>query len=119
MPLPANDPEWVFEPFYKRNGKYILLATVILFFGSLCFCFWKSMTPWASFWLPLLGSFWLGVLIGMLLSFFVVEAETFTGKALGSAVAAITAAGVLALLRGFDHPAPEVWFYPMGLVSGF
>jgi ABC-type enterochelin transport system permease subunit len=116
--LPAHDPQWVFEAFCKRYGKYILLTAVTIYLASLGICIWGSVSSRASAALPPIGAFWLGTLIGMLLSFYVLEAETFTGKALGSAVSAITGAGVLALLRWVDCN-PEIWLYPMGLMSGF
>jgi hypothetical protein len=61
MALPSHDPIWVFEPFCKRYGKYILVAVVTLFFASLCCSIGISVTTepqlprQASIWLPLFG----------------------------------------------------------------
>jgi hypothetical protein len=68
---------------------------------------------------PAVGAALLGFIIGMLVGFFVQEAEKWTRSAMSASVAVLTGAGVVALLR-YGAPDPHgVWFYPMGLVIGF
>jgi len=69
-------------------------------------------------WVVISGVCSLGLLVGVLVAFFVQEAKTWGHKELSSAVGAFAATGVLALLRLNGDP-PEVWFYPIGLVVGF
>ncbi len=65
------------------------------------------------------GATLLGFIIGMLVSFFVQEAEQWTRSAMVASVTVLTGAGALALLR---YGAPDqhgIWFYPVGLLIGF
>jgi hypothetical protein len=72
-----------------------------------------------DFKVPELGAASLGVLIGMMIGFFVQETEKWDKRALTSAVLVMTGGGV----SGFMHWASpvgghEIWFYPIGLLVG-
>jgi O-antigen/teichoic acid export membrane protein len=69
-------------------------------------------------WVVICGSLSLGMLVGMLVGFFVQESKTWAHRELSAAVAALAVTGVLAILR-FDAHQREIWFYPIGLVVGF
>jgi tetrahydromethanopterin S-methyltransferase subunit C len=69
--------------------------------------------------LPAVGTVLLGFIIGMLVGFFVQEADEWTQTAMVASVAVLTGAGTLALLRYGTHDTQGVWFYPIGLVIGF
>ena len=74
-------------------------------------------------WLVAVGSLCLGILIGILLAYFVFEAEKMDHKALYGAVGVIGGAGVIAAfhLLGGRHGESqrEYWFYPIGLLAGY
>ena len=76
-------------------------------------------------WVVISGVSSLGLLTGVLVAFFVQEAEEWNRRALGYSVAALASSGVLALLRLAEiYVAPKddtqvIWFYPIGLVVGF
>jgi hypothetical protein len=62
----------------------------------------------------------LGILIGLLVGWFVNEVGDFSLKALTGAISALAGSGVIAI---FSLIAPssstrEFWFYPMGLLAG-
>jgi hypothetical protein len=66
------------------------------------------------------GAWCLGLLVGVMVGFFVQETEDWDRRALVSAVGVFTGGGVLAILRwAASLGGREVWFYPMGLVVGF
>lgn len=69
-------------------------------------------------WVVICGSLSLGMLVGVLVGFFVQESRTWAHRELSAAVAALAVTGVLAILR-FDAHQREIWFYPIGLVVGF
>ncbi|MHC2432750.1 hypothetical protein [Bradyrhizobium sp. USDA 4451] len=68
---------------------------------------------------PAVGGTLLGFMIGMLVGFFVQEADEWTRSAMTASVAVLTGAGVVALLRYGATDPQGVWFYPIGLVIGF
>jgi hypothetical protein len=76
-------------------------------------------------WVVISGVSSLGLLTGVLVAFFVQEAEEWNHRALGYSVATLASSGVLALLRLAEiYVAPNddtqvIWFYPIGLVVGF
>jgi uncharacterized membrane-anchored protein YhcB (DUF1043 family) len=69
------------------------------------------------------GTLCLGLLIGILVAYFVFEVKTMDHTALYSAVGVIGGAGVIAifhLLGGWHSESRrEYWFYPIGLLAGY
>ena len=67
------------------------------------------------------GAGCLGILIGILVAYFVEEAKAMTFRVLSSAVTIFAGGGVLAVfhLVGMTKPTEEYWFYPIGLLVGF
>jgi thiol:disulfide interchange protein len=74
-----------------------------------------------SYWIVVLGAFWLGALLGTLLGFYVQEAEEWDQRALAASIWVIAGSSVLLLLQFLvpSSGAREIWFYPIGLVGGF
>ncbi|MDA9410588.1 hypothetical protein [Bradyrhizobium sp. CCBAU 45384] len=69
--------------------------------------------------LPAIGGTFLGAVIGMLVGFYAQEAEVWSRQAMTASVAVLTGAGAVALLRYNAADPASVWFYPIGLVTGF
>ncbi len=69
--------------------------------------------------LPTVGGTFLGAIIGMLVGFYAQEEETWSRQAMTASVAVLTGAGAVALLRYNAADPASVWFYPIGLVTGF
>jgi hypothetical protein len=69
------------------------------------------------------GTLCLGILIGILMAYFVFEIKVMDRRALYSSVGVIAGAGVIAmfhLLGGLHAESrPEYWLYPVGLLGGF
>jgi MFS family permease len=68
------------------------------------------------------GTFSLGILIGILIAYFVDEADKMDRGVLYGAVGVIGGVGVIAvfhLLGGRNGTTREYWFYPIGLLVGF
>lgn len=68
------------------------------------------------------GVLCLGLLIGVLIGYFVFEAEKMDHKALYSAVGVMGGAAVIALfhlLGGLHESRREYWLYPIGLLVGY
>lgn len=72
-------------------------------------------------WIIASGAMCLGVLVGVLVAYYVEEADKMTFPVLSSAVAILAGGGVVAMfhLVGATKPTDEYWFYPMGLLLGF
>jgi len=51
--------------------------------------------------------------------FYAQEEETWSRQAMTASVAVLTGAGAVALLRYNAADPASVWFYPIGLVTGF
>lgn len=74
-------------------------------------------------WIVALGSGCLGVLIGILVCWYIVDVERLNLGALTGAVTTLAGAGVIAvfhLVGDKTGPAdPQYWWYPVGLLIGF
>lgn len=97
----------------EKRPIWFGLILVLIGFGGLGVAFFHKDAGAA------VGGTLLGFIIGMLVGFFVQEADEWTRSAMTASVAVLTGAGVVTLLR-YGAPDPEgVWFYPIGLVIGF
>ncbi len=69
------------------------------------------------------GTLCLGILIGILIAYFVFEVKVMDRRAIYSSVGVMAGAGVIAifhLLSGSHvESLPEYWLYPVGLLVGF
>jgi hypothetical protein len=72
-------------------------------------------------WIIASGAMSLGILIGILIAWFLLEVKEMNLKALSSSVVIATGGAVLALFQFLSpsHVAREVWLYPVGLLLGF
>jgi hypothetical protein len=73
-------------------------------------------------WIIAAGTISLGVLIGILVGYFVNEAKKMDKALLTSAIGILAGGGVVAifsLLGGLKEPPHEVWLYPCGLLAGY
>lgn len=72
-------------------------------------------------WIVIVGTTCLGILIGILVAYFVEEAKVMSFGVLSSAIGVLAGGGVLAIfhLVGATKPMDEYWFYPVGLLLGF
>ncbi len=72
-------------------------------------------------WIVAIGALCLGILIGILVAYFVEEAKEMTFRVLSSAIGVLAGGGVIAIfhLMGTSKPSDEYWFYPIGLLVGF
>ena len=112
---------WLLSQFAIRWSRWILGATAVLYVISLSLCIFLAFQSSAD-WTVLLGTFWLGALIGMLLGFYVQEAESWQLGALTGSISAVAGSGVIGLFQYLSHntgATHEIWFYPIGLVGGF
>jgi hypothetical protein len=62
------------------------------------------------------GALCLGILIGILVAYFVEEAKVMSFGVLSSAVGILAGGGVIAIFRlvGAAQTTDELWFYPIG-----
>ena len=68
------------------------------------------------------GTISLGVLVGILVGYFVNEAKKMDQTILKSAISILAGGGVVAmfsLLGGLKEPPHEIWLYPCGLLAGY
>ncbi len=67
------------------------------------------------------GACCLGILIGILVAWYIWETAKLTLNVLVSAIAIFAGSGVLAIFRflGGADPDPNYWWYPVGLLIGF
>jgi hypothetical protein len=72
-------------------------------------------------WVIASGAVSLGIVIGILVAWFVLEAKEMSLQVLSSSVVIATGGAVLALFQflSASHVAREVWLYPVGLLLGF
>jgi uncharacterized membrane protein len=72
-------------------------------------------------WIIATGALCLGILIGILVAYFVEEAKAMTFRVLSSAIWVVAGGGVIAIFQlvGAAKPTDEYWFYPIGLLVGF
>jgi hypothetical protein len=72
-------------------------------------------------WVVATGTLCLGILIGILVAYFVEEAKEMSFRVLSSAVGILAGGGVIGIfhLIGGTKPTEEYWFYPIGLLIGF
>jgi hypothetical protein len=73
-------------------------------------------------WIPSLGCFCLGALIGVLVRYYVSEAEKMTLKVLASSISVLAGSGVIGIFHLMDPngaASNAYWFYPVGLLVGF
>lgn len=64
----------------------------------------------------------LGILIGILVAYYVEEAEEMNFKVLSSSIWILAGTSVIAIFRLIDPQSTtkdEYWFYPVGLLAGF
>ena len=91
-------------------------VTLAAYACAIALIYWRAPGDWVV----ISGALSLGLLPGVLVAFFVQEAETWNHSALGFSVAALATSGVVAILRYTVSDAGEmIWFYPIGLVIGF
>jgi uncharacterized membrane protein YfcA len=65
---------------------------------------------------PALGSLSLGVVVGLLVRYFIRRFKTFGPAALGSVISIIVGGAVIKFL---EADTTVFWFYPIGLLAGF
>lgn len=72
-------------------------------------------------WIVATGALSLGIVVGILVAYFVEEAKEMNLRVLSSAIGALAGAGVVAVFQlvGASKPTDEHWFYPVGLLVGF
>jgi hypothetical protein len=73
-------------------------------------------------WIMVLGSAGLGVVIGVLIAWYLLDLGQTDFQALSSAVAIALGGAVLGFfkfLSGSSAPSTELWTYPIGLFLGF
>jgi hypothetical protein len=72
-------------------------------------------------WMVATGAVCLGILIGILVGFYVQEEIKWDRRALVGAISAFAGGGVMALIHSLvSNGAPrEFWLYPVGLLGGF
>jgi hypothetical protein len=104
----------------KKYGKPILYGVGGAYVLSLLIIFLVAFLERAD-WIVVFGAFWLGALLGILLGFYVQEAEEWDPRALRASMWIIAGSSILLLLQflGPRASAREVWFYPIGLIGGF
>lgn len=103
------------RPLPKNPTLYAGFIVAVIPIG---FCLYQARA--GNVGVPDFGAASLGVLIGMLIGFFVQEAEKWDKRALSSAALALTGGGVLGFMHWAAPPdATAVWFYPIGLLAGF
>jgi hypothetical protein len=72
--------------------------------------------------ITVLGVTCLGILVGVLVGYYVNEAKKMDYSVLQGSIWVLAGAGVVAvfsLVGGSHEPTREYWFYPMGLLVGF
>jgi len=71
-------------------------------------------------WIIALGASSLGIVIGILVAWFVLEAKEMNLKVLSASVTVLTGGAVMGLFQFLSHSqTSEIWFYPIGLLVGF
>src|ERR1700759_4789587 len=73
-------------------------------------------------WVIALGSGGLGVVVGIVIAFYLLDLAKTDWKALNSAIAIALGGAVLGFFKFMSHdqnPAPELWVYGIGLFFGF
>src|SRR5262245_16913700 len=68
-------------------------------------------------WLIVAGSLSLGILVGILVAFYVYEADKWDLKAVRGSVAVFLSSSVIAFFHFLGGPR-EIWVYPIGLLIG-
>jgi peptidoglycan/LPS O-acetylase OafA/YrhL len=116
----TNTEGWLLKPFAKKHGRFILASVAGVYLISLAVCIYLACKSSMN-WIVLIGAFWLGALVGMLLGFYVQEAKIWDHRALAASIGAIAGISIIYLLQvlSLDKAVPEIWSYPMGLVGGF
>jgi phosphotransferase system glucose/maltose/N-acetylglucosamine-specific IIC component len=71
-------------------------------------------------WVVVVGVISLGVLVGLLVGWYVNEDKAFTTTALAASVSTLSGAGVLGVFHLIVPATPtrEYWFYPVGMLVG-
>jgi uncharacterized membrane-anchored protein YhcB (DUF1043 family) len=73
-------------------------------------------------WIVASGATCLGIFVGILVAYFVEEAEVMSPKVLSTSVSILAGGGVVAIFRLVSGPtglSDEIWLYPVGLLVGF
>jgi hypothetical protein len=111
---------WLLKLFAEHFCKSALIFTVLLYFSSSVASLFVPRLGSMSL-ICVVGSFWLGALVGLSLGFYVQEEKAWDKRAFIASLSPVSGAGVIVL---FHHLAQniansEYWFYPIGLVYGF
>lgn len=69
-------------------------------------------------WLIVAGSLSLGILVGILVAYYVYEADKWDLKAVRGTITVFLSSSVMALFNFLGGPR-EIWVYPIGLLIGF